>query len=94
MLPPAGPNLQVFAGARGVLEGKGRLVDCGWLQRRLEISKVYHQRSLNRPRKMLKPFFERFGEGKFLEIQDDVQFPDRKLDTFPVPLQARIEPWL
>ena len=39
-------------------------------------------------------YFYRFGEGKFLEVQDDVPFPDLKLDTFPVPLEARIALWL
>ena len=38
-----------------------------------------------------------WSKGKFGAIQDDVKnapFPDLKLDTFPVPLEARIEPWL
>ena len=36
-------------------------------------------------------------KGKFCAIQDDVKIapvPDLKLDTFTVPLEARIEPWL
>ena len=37
------------------------------------------------------------ARAKFGAIQDDVknaQFPGLKLDTFPVPLEARIELWL
>ena len=38
-----------------------------------------------------------WSKGKFGAIQDDVknaQFPDVKLDTFPVPLEVKIELWL
>ena len=38
--------------------------------------------------------FKWFEEGAFLGIQDDVPFPDLELDTFPVPLEARIALWL
>ncbi len=49
-----------------------------------------------------EPYFRNFFKAagakvKFGAIQVDVkktQFPDLKLDTFPVPLEARIEPWL
>ncbi len=42
-------------------------------------------------------FLSSRSNGKFGAIQVDVKvapFPDLKLDTFPVPLEARIEPWL
>ena len=38
-----------------------------------------------------------WSKGKFGAIQDDVKnapFPDLELDTFPAPLEARIELWL
>ena len=38
-----------------------------------------------------------FEQGQFRAIQVDLKnepLPDLKLDTFPVPLEARIEPWL
>ncbi len=38
-----------------------------------------------------------WSKGKFGAIQDGVKnapFPDLKLDTFPVPLEAKIELWL
>ena len=48
-----------------------------------------------------KPCFRQFlssrSKGKFCAIQVDLKnapFPDLKLNNFPVPLEARIEPWL
>ncbi len=50
------------------------------------------------PKTLCFPLFVScWSKGKFCAIQVDlknVPCPDLKLDTFPVPLEARIEPWL
>ena len=59
--------------------------------RRLEISKCYHLRTLSRPCKVLKQLFLNGLERSLIQVDlKNAQFPDIKLETFPVPLEARI----
>ena len=62
---------------------------------RLEMAQIYPSGDPQRPLKVLRPLLLKGLERSCRQLHvKNTPFPDLKLDTFPVPLEARIEPWL